>query len=178
MRTTKKTLLTAVAVLALGAAVHPSATLRSPSSSVAAGATLQLQGEEFDAGETTTLMLRGPLSEYDLRDVTADEDGTFQIALAIPGDVRPGQYRLVSLAPDGDVSASLDITVSAATTMMRDEGEENGQEGPGEMAEMGAAMARADEIPIERTRSGIGWGLIGLFVGLTAGGGAALVVRS
>ena len=38
-----------------------------------------------------------------------------------------------------------------------------------------ASMARADELPIERSRAGFEWGVIGLIIGLAAGLGIAMV---
>ncbi len=174
MRTLRASLLTAVTALAMGAAVHPTAVLKSPTSAIEAGAKLELRGEEFVAGEAATLLLRGPLAEYELRDITPAADGTFQIDLAIPGDVRPGQYRLVALASDGDLVASLDLTVLTASPASHDEGEDAAEDGQNEM---GGMAASAEELPIERSRAGIEWGLIGLLIGLAGGGGAMLVLR-
>ncbi len=174
MRTMTKTLFTAAAAIAFGAAVHPSATLRSPNSSAEAGSRIQLQGEEFVPEEATTLLLRGALAEYELQDVTPGPDGTFDIELAIPDEVRPGQYRIVALASDGDASASLDIVITAASPAAHDDA---GDDDHDEMSEMGAGGARADEMPIERSRSGMGWGLMGLLIGLAGGGGTMLLVR-
>jgi hypothetical protein len=176
MRTMRLSVLAAVTALTMGAVLHPSAVLRSPVSAIEAGAKLELVGEEFSAGEATALLLRGPLAEYELREVTPGEDGTFKIDLPIPGDVRPGQYRLVALASDGDVSASLDLTVLMATSKSSDDGDEHAEEGDHE--EMGAMGARADEMPIERSRAGVEWGVIGLLIGLAGGGGAILVLRA
>ncbi len=176
MGTTTKTLLTAVTALALAAAVHPSAIIRSSTSTAAAGSTIPVEGEEFSQDDMTTLVLRGALAEYELVDVDTDENGSFRIELAIPAEVRPGQYRLVALAPDGDVSASFDLTVTAAMAMgsgTHEDGEEDGHDDMG-----GMTAARADDMPIERSTSGIGWGIIGLLIGLAGGGGAALLTRS
>jgi hypothetical protein len=173
MRTMRLSILTAVAALVMSAAVHPEAVLKSLKSAVEAGAEMDLRGEEFIGGEATTLVLRGPLSEYELQDVTPGDDGTFQIDLSIPANVRPGQYRLVALASDGDAAASLDVTilVASASADMGDHAEDAGHE------EMGGMDARAEEMPIERSRAGIEWGVIGLLIGAVGGGGAMLVLR-
>ena len=174
MRTMRTSLLTAVMALAMGAAVHPTAVLKSPTSAIMAGGKLELHGAEFVSGEAATLLLRGPLAEYELRDITPAADGTFQIDLPIPGDVRPGQCRLVALASDGDITASLDLTVLAAGPAAHDEGEDAAEDGHDEM---GGMTASAEDLPIERSRAGIEWGLIGLLIGLAGGGGAMLVLR-
>ncbi len=97
----------------------------------------------------------------------------------------------MALAPDGDVSAGVDLSVTAARasgSMMADGHEEEAGEHPhdeemraGAMAVPsagGGAMARSDDIVIERSRSGVAWGIIGLLLGLSLGFGAALLRRT
>lgn len=166
-----------LAAATLSAAAHPEATLKSTRTSVAAGSTMPVEGLEFDAGATVQLVLRGALAEYELRSVTPGDEGTFQLDLEIPRETRPGEYRLVALASDGDVHAQLDVVVMAAAPQdMMEEGE---HEMAGDSGERGGmdGMARADEIPIERSRAGIEWGVIGLLIGI-AGGAGAVILRS
>ena len=151
--------------------VHPEATLKSPRTSVAAGTAIPLNGEKFQENQTVRLVLRGALAEYPLLAVTADGAGEFALALDIPRDVRPGRYRIDAIADDGDAVAKLDLTVEAAAPVREDGMPAAGETGHADM-EM---KARADELPIERSRSGMEWGVIGVLIGLAAGLGIGLV---
>lgn len=152
-------------------AAHPEAVLKSSQSSVEAGKKLPLNGEEFLGGETYKLVLLGALNDYTLREIKAGADGTFSIEIDVPADVRPGQYQLVAYAPDGDRSATLDLSVlAAAPATSNDAADEDG-----EHAEAMPSGARADDMSIERSMTGAGWGLIGLLIGLSGGLGVALL---
>ncbi len=153
------------------AAVHPEAVLKSSQSAVEAGGDLQLIGEEFGNGGTFTLVLLGALNEYALGDVEADDKGTFSIDLDIPENVRPGQYQLVAYAPDGDRVATLDVSVTAASPAAAEQGHDE----PVEHDETMASGATAEEMIIQRSTTGAGWGVIGLVIGLAGGFGLALV---
>lgn len=153
------------------AAVHPEAVLKSSQSVVEAGGDLPLIGEEFGDGGMFTLVLLGALNEYTLRDVEASEDGTFTIDLAIPANVRPGNYQLVAFAPDGDRAATLDVSVTAASPAATEEGPDDA----GERDENMASGATAEEMMIQRSTTGMGWGVIGLLIGLAGGFGLALL---
>ena len=149
----------------LMAAVHPEAILKSTQSSVEAGRDLPLVGEEFSNGETFRLVLLGALNDYALRDVDTNDEGKFTIDLAIPANVRPGQYQLVAYAPDGDRSATLDLSVLAASPDAAEEGHDESM----------ASGATAEEMIIQRSTTGVGWGVIGLVIGLAGGFGLALL---
>jgi len=142
------------------ALAHEEAVLKSPTSSVAAGATLPLSGAEFGEDERYTLRLVGALHEYELGGVTADKDGSFVLDLTVPADVSPGEYRIVAIAADGDAAARLDLTVRGPAAA------------DGNVMDMGA---RAENISITRSRSGLEWGIIGLLVGAAAGFGLSLL---
>lgn len=163
----------AVAVPAAGA--HPEATLKAARSSAVAGATLPVTGEDFEPHQKVRLVLRGVLGEYRLADATASAEGTFAFPLDIPADVRPGLYQLVALADDGDVVARLELTMESpppADPADAIEGTTAGQ-----MAGGHEMMATAGDLPIERSLSGAGWGIIGLLVGLAGGLGFGLLRR-
>lgn len=164
-------------VIMLGAATHPEATLRSPVSTVAAGSAMPLFGEEFEENQTVKLVLRGALAEYQLPEVQADAEGKVSVELRIPPEVRPGGYRLVSIADDGDVQASLELTVGpAATGAVDHEGMDHEMATAGGATHEGMATeARADALPIERSRSGMEWGILGLLIGFAGGFGLSLV---
>lgn len=154
-------------------AAHENAVLESPQSSIAAGAALPLSGSEFGNGQTYRLKLAGALQEYELVTVAADGAGKFSLDVAIPPDVRPGLYKLIAVASDGDEVASLDLTIAEPVPARVGEAEHEvvGESG----AQHGAGMARADELSIQRSRSGAEWGVIGLVIGLAAGLGVSLL---
>jgi hypothetical protein len=170
----KRMTLLGLAVVALGAAVHPEATLKSERGMIEAGRTMVVTGENFVAGDAVELMLQGALAEYELLNVTPEEGGVFSIEIHIPADVRAGDYRIVAIASDGDVSARLDLSVMAAAPSS-DDHDEMGGDDHGDEGMAGMTAAREDELPIERSRSGLGWGIMGLLIGLAAGGGTVLV---
>lgn len=157
-------------------AAHEEAVLRSTQSSVSAGASLELTGSDFTGSETYALKLLGVLDEYEVSEVAADSAGTFTYRLEVPANVSPGAYQIVAIASDGDVVARLDITVLAASA-------EGGASAPGEHPAGGqegnpSSAARHDDIRIERNRSGIEWGVIGLVIGLAGGVGLGMVRRT
>jgi len=123
MRTGMRRLAVLLFAGVLMAAVHPEAILKSTQSSVEAGRDLPLVGEEFSNGETFRLVLLGALNDYALGDVDTNDEGKFTIDLAIPANVRPGQYQLVAYAPDGDRSATMDVSVTAASPEAAEEGQ-------------------------------------------------------
>lgn len=171
MRTGMRRLAVLVLAGVLMAAVHPEAILKSTQSTVETGRDLPLVGEEFGNGGTFTLVLLGALNEYTLRDVEANADGTFSIDLGIPENVRPGNYQLVAFAPDGDRAATLDVSVTAVAPAVANEGPDVA----GEHDENMASGATAEDMIIQRSTTGVGWGVIGLVVGLAGGFGLALL---
>ncbi|MFQ5679336.1 MAG: hypothetical protein ACE5HP_07740 [Gemmatimonadota bacterium] len=159
----------------VGAAVHDEAVLESEVSSVAGGGMLPLQGSHFEEETSYALRLVGALREYEFRKVRADAEGNFSLELAIPGEVRPGAYQVEAVAPDGDVVARLDLTVLEAAASAAGAAEPAAAgEGP---AGRSGPMATAEEIVIERDRSGLEWGIIGLLTGLAGGLGLTLLRR-
>jgi len=152
------------------AGAHPEATLESDRSTVAAGGSIALHGSEFGGVGTYALSLQGVLNEYALGEATSDGEGRFQLTITVPVDVRPGSYQVVALASDGDVAARLDLLVSAAAAMPMDADEHADMGG----AAMPAQAATAEEIQIERDRSGIEWAAIGLVIGVAGGLGIGM----
>jgi hypothetical protein len=171
-----RTLLACFAVsVTFGAVAHPEATLKSDVTSVRAGTAWPVRGENFQADQKVQLALQGALAEYKLREAQAANDGTFILSLDIPAEMRPGGYRLVALADDGDTVANLDVTVEPAATPVASAGHEVAAEGG--VSHGGGSEARADELPIQRSRSGAEWGVIGLLIGLAGGFGLTLLRR-
>ena len=101
-------------VLLTMAAVH-GAVLKSTETAVEAGKELPVEGTGFHAGLTVRLVLLGTLTEYTLREVTFDDTGVFKFDLAIPADVRPGQYQLLALSGEDTREAAMDLSVMAAS---------------------------------------------------------------
>ncbi|MCZ6477129.1 MAG: hypothetical protein O6851_02300 [Gemmatimonadetes bacterium] len=169
-------ILPATADETLPSVAHEEAVLESSRSSVPAGAVLPLDGRDFGEGERYVLRLVGALREYELGEVEADAEGLFSIELAIPGSVTPGAYQVVAVAPDGDVTARLDLVVLKAEAAEP----EGAEERPASEAAQEAAprVARADEMPIERSRSGLEWGVIGLLIAGAGGLGLGLIKKS
>lgn len=159
------------------AAAHEEAVLEASASAVAAGSSLELTGSEFTADEEFRLRLLGALEEHDLGTVTADSAGTFRLELELPAEARQGRYQLVALAPDGDEVARLDLNVTPAASAGGEEAGPAAEEagGAGEASTGGRDEARADEMEIERSRSGVEWAALLLVVGLSGGLGARLL---
>ncbi len=155
------------------AAVHGAA-LKSSLTGVEAGKVLPLEGSGFHSGQTVTLVLLGALTEYTLRDVTVDAEGVFAFDIDVPADVRPGQYQLLALSgPDKDVrEAQMDISVMAAEQVAVAAESHDEAAGHNEVMDAGA---RAEEMTIARATTGLGWGVIGLLIGLAGGAGAMLL---
>jgi hypothetical protein len=153
------------------AAVH-GAVLKSSLSSVEAGRVLPLQGAEFHAG-TFSLVLVGVFDEYSLGDVVIGESGTFSIDLEISASLRPGQYQVVAFTAEGEREAALDMSVAAASAAP-----EADHADADVHAEAMGVEATAEEMVIERSMAGAGWGVIGLLIGLAGGVGAVLVRRT
>jgi hypothetical protein len=158
------------------AAVHGAA-MKSSQSGVEAGKELPLEGTGFHGGQTVTLVLLGTLTEYTLRDVTVDDAGVFALDIAVPADVRPGQYQLLALSGvEKDVrEAQMDLSVMAAQVATAADPHADAPDGAAGHAESMDVAARADEMTIARATTGAGWGVIGLLVGLAGGAGAVLL---
>ena len=160
------------------AAVHGAA-LKSTATAVEAGTELALEGTGFHADQTVTLVLLGALNEYTLRDVTVDAEGAFTLGIAVPRDVRPGQYLLLAMSGEElDVrEAVMDLAVMAASEVVAT-AESHDEAGGHNEAMDNEAMdsgATAEEMTIARATSGAGWLVIGLLIGLAGGAGVTLL---
>lgn len=88
------------------------------------GGPIEIEGEEFEAGDIVRIELRKDgVEPIELGRIPVGEDGTFTATLHIAVDTRPGLYQL---AADGEESATFDVTVlepaedAAATEPTRD----------------------------------------------------------
>ncbi len=148
------------------AEAHEEGVLTVASPSAAAGSALAVSGEHFSGSTSFRLLLKGALREYELGTIDSDTAGAFTREIVIPADVRPGAYRLVAVAPDGDEAAEVDLEVE----------EESGGDATGSGARS-MTQPRADELSIERSYSGIEWFLLGVLFGGALAGGIALYRR-
>ena len=174
----RTTLWTALFLLAtVSTAIAHGAALKTNAQSVAAGGVLHLTGVDFHEDATVRLTLVGVLNEYALVDATADSEGGFSIEVPIPADAKPGQYRVVAVV-DGEEEAALDMPITAAASAEMASGDMDQQEemASGDMDDHGsdAPMAMVDEITIQRSYSGAGWGVMGAVIGLAGGLGLGL----
>ena len=148
--------LTSGALLALGSArpglAHEKGVLSLPSRSLPVGATVSLRGEKFGADLRLALILTGMGGRTTLAQVRADSAGRFDYELSIPGDLVPGPYRLVAVAPDGDVVAGLDLELIPAVVKPTPTAEVTHDAHPMPGAEA-HTMPRADALLLTRARS-------------------------
>ncbi len=147
-------ILTTLTLLALGATAaaeaHEKAVLKSARESVPAGETIPLTGSKFEKGVKYRLALVGALETVELREIEPDTAGSFAIELQIPREARPGIYRVVAFAPDGDKVASLEILVSEAA--VEEQPADVGSEEAGAVAH---SDARADDLVLQVSRSSL-----------------------
>lgn len=107
--------LTAIATLAL-LALCPGVVAAHGDSTVAvaghphADGPIDIKGGDFEANEVVTLELREQgQAPVLLGSVPVEPDGTFEVTLQVPADVRPGLYELVAIA--GEESTSAEVTI-------------------------------------------------------------------
>lgn len=154
---------------------HGEGVLRADRSSMEPGGSLKLEGTQMEKGETYRLKLVGALQEFELGSATADAKGAFTQSVQIPAGAREGSYRLQAIAPDGDVGASLEVTVLAAAPVPSEASTEPAAR-MGDMAAHGP-MTMAAETPIVRQQGSVASLVIGLLIGLAAGFGAGLLLQ-
>ncbi len=144
---------------------HGEGTLELASASVAAGAEIAVRGSGFETGSSYRLVLVGALEEHDIGEVRPDSAGEFSRSLSVPAGVEEGRYQLTAVAPDGDVVARAELAVveGSAGGAGADAGEADEPE------------ARADEMDLDRGRSGTEWAVVALLVGAAGGAGVRLL---
>ncbi len=113
----RATMLTAVALLLLvaPAVAHETGVVRLSAKQVESGGGLTVRGERMPRSGKMRLELRGTLATLALGEVTTDTAGGFEINIVVPETTEPGNYKLVVLAADGDVTARADLVIVAAT---------------------------------------------------------------
>ncbi len=163
-----------IALNGLGAVAHGEGVLTADRVATAAGETLALDGREFEPGEEYQIKLVGTLEEFVLGTTRADKSGSFKLSVSLPREAKEGAYKLQAVADDGDISATLDVTLLAAAPVPN---ERSTEPMSGDMPGMTGPMAQAGEVPIDRNRGGAEWAIIGALIGLSAGLGLSLLSR-
>ena len=105
----------AVAFLSLLASrsdAHEKGVLKLAMRQLVPGDSVGATGEHFGRRATLRIELVGIAGRMRLADVRADAQGGFRQALVVPVDAKPGTYRVVAVAADGDEVASVDVSVA------------------------------------------------------------------
>jgi hypothetical protein len=169
LTTTYSKLALAVLGAALLAGAHGAGRLILPEKTVTVGDTLHVRGTGFAPG-TVTLTLRGALDAHGVGSVTIGADSAFALAWPVGRDVRPGVYRLIAIADDGDEITRADVAITESQPEPATEAPSEAHAGHGADGE-----ARADAMGLERRRSGVEWtALLLLWVASVAGGWALM----
>lgn len=107
--------LSVIAVLAILALLADVAAAHGDSEVAVAGqphadGPIEIEGSDFEANEVVTVELRKQgQAPVLLGSVPVEADGTFEVTLHVPAEVRPGLHELV--ASTGDESASAEATI-------------------------------------------------------------------
>lgn len=154
--------------LALALAAHGQGRLVLPHATVAAGDTLHVRGEQFAPGRVA-LRMRGALATYELPGADVGADSSFAVAWAVPADARLGAYRLVAIADDGDEITRVALTITEPAPAAEEPAPH--AKHAADPAGSEASVARAGELPLERSRSTVEWVVIvlGISGSLAAG---------
>lgn len=106
-----------VSVLAPSGPVDPAPTavVRVVPTTVAAGGSIRVEGEGFNAGERVGLTLSP--GDLPLGTATATRAGTFTSVLVVDADTEPGRHVLSARGEDSGASATADLTVVTAASL-------------------------------------------------------------
>lgn len=110
----------------------------------APGETVTVKGEGIGSNAAITIILQGVAQDYSLGEAQGNEHGVFEKQVALPGDVRPGNYTVIAAAGGSKAAAKLAVTTGHDSESMP--GME--KSGHGE-----AGMDEADAGPMEIERS-------------------------
>lgn len=167
---------TLLAGLALPALAHDKGTIALTPKQVGVGGNLSVRGDKLAKNATLKMQLRGTLETFDLAQVRTDTAGRFQSRFALPAEIKAGNYVVVVVASDGDVSARADlvVTAAAATTnaMPGMEGHAGMAMPPGAPGQH--ATAEMMEVPV--STSGAEWSAIVAIIVLSGALGLLLLV--
>jgi hypothetical protein len=107
-----------IVALTGAAATHPSGVLKLSSKLLKAGDSLAVAGERFAEKDAVTIVLLGISGRVELGTAPTDSSGSFRRSFLVPAATKPGQYRLVAEAVDGDEVASVEVAVQAGAESM------------------------------------------------------------
>lgn len=171
----KRIVLTMAAVFVFSPAaamVHPEGVVRLSAKEIEAGSELGLRGEKLPKGATVKLELRGALVTFSLAELKSDTAGGFERSIVVPDTVKPGNYKLVVVADDGDVLASADLAILAAAPAAA--AEDHAAMGHGETPSTEATDAM---MPLDASFSTAEMSVIGVLILAGLAGGLALLRR-
>jgi hypothetical protein len=166
-------LLFALAVVPLrSASAHGSGAISLSSKQSAPGSAITIFGTEFANNSSVRLELRSILETVVFGRVQTSAKGTFQQLVTIPAGSKPGQYAIVAVAPDGDVTAQATLMIAYVATAQ--ETHPGMHDMPG-MQGMGGAHATADMMDVPIPITPWGWTVIAVIVLVSAATGVWLL---
>lgn len=179
----KQSIISSVALvlaLVVPLSAHPtSGVLHLESKQVGIGGELVLRGEKFERTTDLKLELRGTLDNYPVGEVKTDTAGAFQTTLTLPPHVPTGAYTLVAIAPDGDITARVDMMIVPAEVAPRaGTGKPGMKQMPGMGEEMPGEHATAEMMAVDQSQSPAERLIVAALVLLSFGGGATLLRKA
>ncbi|GIV80273.1 hypothetical protein FKZ61_007705 [Litorilinea aerophila] len=141
---------------AVPALAHGGAEITVEPAVVVPGGSINVKGEGVEAGEEFTISLQGVGFETTLGTVTVGDDEDFHQEFTIPANVSSGIYQVVAVSGEGE-TLTAELTVEAG-------------EGAAVPAEPSAAL-----MALDRSKSLLEWGVIGVGLLLSLGLGLVLV---
>lgn len=94
---------------------HPEGILEPAAKTFVAGDSLSIGGRKFEPDDAVTLLLIGVAGRTELVTAATDSAGAFRVRVLVPASLKPGSYRLVAEAVDGDEVGTVEVMVLAAT---------------------------------------------------------------
>lgn len=163
-----------------GAAIaHETGAIYLASKQVPIGGDLSLSGERLPKNAVLQLQLRGALDNYQIGQIRSDAAGKVQTRVTLPPHVPVGNYTLVAIAPDGDVTARTDLVITPEPTAMAGmAGMTGGTAMPHDAQQMSGPHATAEMMALERRTSPAEWAVIAAIIAGCLGGGLVLLRKA
>ena len=150
---------------------HEKGAIRLATKEVPAGGELVIRGEKLPKSNSVILTLVGALATHSLGEVPTTATGTFDTRITLPAAAKPGAYVVIAEAGDGDELARADVVIAPAAA--HDMSLHTSDSSAAQPVHPSAAM-----MELEAARSGVEWAVILIIVGLSAGGGLALLLST
>ena len=160
----------ALLLLVAPAVAHETGVIRLSAKQIEVGAGLSLRGEKMPKSGKVRIELRGTLATFSLGEVRTDSAGVFESNAIVPEAAKPGNYKVVVLAEDGDVTAHADLVIMAAKPSA-----ESKDHGAMAHPEVPAVQATDEMMPLNAKSSGAEVIVIGVLVFAALAGGFALL---